>query len=310
MKILVAGGCGFSGTDYIRYVLENHPEDEIICADISELREGLLEYKNHPKFSYRQTELTDKDAVYKLFEDEKPNAVINFATIYGRSQEFTPFAKSMILSTTTLLDACCVYGVDRFHQVSSGEVYGELPLAKEKYYTEKSSLRPVNQVSATLASADLLAMSYHDTFHLPVTISRSVNLYGPQQQAFRQIPSQILKVLQDEEIDIYGSGADVRDWLYVRDHSEAVDLILRKGKVGEIYNIGSHNEIRSIYITKIILNELAKDEDLIVYKENRRGEERRNALDYSKIEKLGWEPKVEFTQGLKETIAWYADNEK
>ena len=304
MKILVAGGCGFAGSNYIQYVLKNHPTDEVICVDIAAVGDSLKDIENN--FQYICADITDVEKIYSIFEKEKPNVVVNYVSLKSRSLEYSEVAKVNIMGTTVLLDACVKYGVDRFHQISSAEVYGELPLGRDMYYTEKSNLRPVSQYGASKAAADLMVMSYHETFHIPVTISRVVNLYGPYQNDARQIPSQIIKAMHDENLDIYGTGADIRDWVHVDDHSRAVDLIIRNGRVGEIYNIGSDNEIRSIYLVRIILNELDKSEDLIVYKENRRGKERRNALDYTKIQReLGWLPQIEFAQGMRDTIAWY-----
>ena len=310
MKILVTGGCGFAGSNFIRYTIKNHPEDEVICFDKNECGLSLEEVKDNENFKYVQGDICDKEAVYSVFENEKPNVVVNYAKEHARSREYAKYFEVNVVGPAVLLDACAVYGIDHFHQISSAEVYGLLPLGREMFYSEKSVLRPVEQLSAAKSAADLLALSYYDTFQVPVTISRSVNLYGPYQRDEKQIPAQIIKALNDEELPIYGSGADVRDWLYIDDHSHAVDLIIRKGTPGEIYNVGSHNEIRSIYIARIILNELNKPESLIAYKENRRGKERRNAVDYTKIEKeLGWQPQEEFPQGLKKTIQWFVDKE-
>lgn len=307
MKILVVGGCGFAGSNYITHVLKKHPKDEITCVDIADI--NLLLAENKKKFKYIKANATNKKDIYSIFEKVKPDYVVNFVDVNKRAQEFTNYAKTNILSTTTLLDACTKYGVKKYHQVSTAEVYGELPLGREMYYSEKSPLHPINQYAASKASSDLLAMSYKDTFRVPVVISRAVNVYGPYQKTDRQIPSQIIKAVRGENLDIYGSGGDVRDWIHIDDYVKALDLVLRKGKEGEIYNIGSHNEIRSIYLVRIILNESDKSENLIVYHENRRGKERRNALDYSKIEKeLGWSPKIDFAEGMKKTIAWYTKN--
>ena len=310
MKILVAGGCGFAGSNFIEYTIKNHPEDEVICLDLEECGPELDSVKGNKNFKHIKADICDKDAIYKIFEDEKPNIVVNFAMERIRAREYAPYVNTNVVGAAVLLDACAVYSVDRFHQISSAEVYGLLPLGREMFYSEKSILRPVDPFSATKAATDLLALSYHDTFQVPVTISRHVNLYGPYQAVEREIPRQIIKALHDEELPIYGSGADVRDWIYIDDHSRAIDLIIRNGTDGEIYNVGSHNEIRSIYIARIILNELNKPESLMAYKENRRGKERRNAVDYTKITKeLGWEPEVEFAQGLKDTIQWFVEQE-
>ncbi len=304
MKLLVAGGCGFLGSNYISYVLKTHPKDQIICVDIADI--NILLAKHKKRFKYIKANATNKKDIFAIVEKEKPDYIINFVDVNKRAQEFSNYAKTNILSTTTLLDACTKYGIKKYHQVSTAEVYGEVPLGRETYYTEKSPLHPLTQYAASKASSDLMAMSYHDTFHVPVVISRSVNVYGPYQKLDRQIPSQIIKVAKGEKLDIYGSGADIRDWIHVNDYVKAIDLVTRKGKEGEVYNIGSHNEIRSIYLVRIILNESDKSEDLIVYHENRRGAERRNSLDYSKIEKeLKWSPKIEFADGIKDTIAWY-----
>ena len=307
MKVLVTGGCGFVGSNYISYILKKHPKDQVVCVDIADINLLLEEHKK--SFKYIKANITNKKEIYEIFEKEKPDYVVNCVDVNKRSFEFSSYAKTNIIGTTVLLDACNKYSVKKYHQISSAEVYGELPLGREMYYTEKSPLHPINQYAASKASSDLLALSYYETFRVPVVISRSVNVYGPYQKIDKQIPSQIIKAARGETLDIYGTGADVRDWIHIDDYVKAIDLVTRKGDAGEIYNIGSHNEIRSIYLVRIILNESDKSEDLIVYHENRRGKERRNALDYSKIEKeLGWSPKIDFADGMRKTIAWYTKN--
>ena len=307
MKVLVTGGCGFVGSNYINYVLKKHKNDKVVCVDIADKNLLLKEQKG--KVKYIKANITNKKDIFAIFEKEKPDYVINFADVNKRSFEYATYAKTNVIGTTVLLDACNKYKVKKYHQVSTAETYGELPLGREMFYSEKSALHPTSQYGASKAAADLLAQSYFETFKVPVVISRAVNVYGPYQKIDKQIPSQIIKAVKGEKLDIYGTGADVRDWVHIDDYVKALDLVTRKGVDGEIYNIGSHNEIRSIYLVRIILNESDKPEDLIVYHENRRGKERRNALDYSKIEKeLGWSPKIDFADGMKKTIEWYTKN--
>lgn len=306
MKILVAGGAGFAGSNYILYVQENHPEDEIICYDLKEKPATLT------NVTYIQGDICDKDKVYKTFEEIKPDYVVNFASKTVRSKELSELVDTNVTGTSILLDACNLYGIKQFHQASTDEVYGDLPLGKtDFYFSEKSELRPVTPYGATKAAADMLVLSYFDAFKMNVTISRAVNVYGPKQDSDKLIPSLINQALNDEELPVYGKGIDVRDWIHVDDYCEAIDRILRNGTAGEVYNVGSHNEIRNIFIVRIILNETNKPETLISYRENRRGKERRRAIDYSKIEsELGWSPQVEFKDGIKQTIEWYASEKK
>lgn len=317
MKILVTGGAGFIGGNFVHYELDRHPEDEIVCLDsltyagnIETLRDAL---KNR-KFSFVQCSISDRDAVYALFEQEKPDIVVNFAaeSHVDRSIENPGvFLQTNVVGTGVLLDACRKYGVGRFHQVSTDEVYGDLPLERtDLFFTEETPLHTSSPYSASKASADLLALAYFRTFHLPVTLSRCSNNYGPYHFPEKLIPLMIINALSDKELPVYGKGENVRDWLYVTDHCSAIDLIIRNGRVGEVYNIGGHNERTNLEVVKTILHALNKPESLIRFVTDRPGHDLRYAIDATKIEsELGWTPQTKFDTGIQTTIQWYLDNE-
>lgn len=317
MKILVTGGAGFIGGNFVHYELDRHPKDEIVCLDsltyagnIETLRDAL---KNR-KFSFVQGSISDRDAVYALFEQEKPDIVVNFAaeSHVDRSIENPGvFLQTNVIGTGVLLDACRKYGVGRFHQVSTDEVYGDLPLERtDLFFTEETPLHTSSPYSASKASADLLALAYFRTFHLPVTLSRCSNNYGPYHFPEKLIPLMIINALSDKELPVYGKGENVRDWLYVADHCSAIDLIIRNGHVGEVYNIGGHNERTNLEVVKTILRTLNKPESLIRFVTDRPGHDLRYAIDATKIEReLGWTPQTKFDTGIQTTIQWYLDNE-
>lgn len=316
MKIVVTGGAGFIGSNFIFHMLAVHPEYRIICLDkltyagnISTLRPVMT----HPRFRFERADICDRKAVNTLFEEERPDVVVNFAAeshVDRSIEEPQIFLETNIKGTGVLMDACIKYGVMRYHQVSTDEVYGDLPLdRKDLRFAETTPLRPSSPYSASKAGADLLVLAYHKTYGLPVSISRCGNNYGPYQYPEKLIPLTIVNCLRDKRIPVYGNGMNVRDWLYVEDHCKAVDLIIHKGRTGEIYNIGGHNEMRNLDIVKMICKELGKPEDLITYVKDRNGHDRRYAIDPVKIrEELGWFPQTCFSDGLKKTIAWYLDN--
>lgn len=317
MKFLITGGAGFIGSNFIYYQLQNHPEDEFICLDALtyagnlETLQPVMQYDN---FKFVKGDIADRDFVYKIFETEKPDIVVNFAAeshVDRSILEPELFLKTNIIGTGVLMDACRKYGIKRYHQVSTDEVYGDLPLDRlDLFFTEETPLHTSSPYSASKASADLLVLAYHRTYGLPVTISRCSNNYGPYHFPEKLIPLMIINALHDKKLPVYGTGENVRDWLYVEDHCSAIDLIIRKGRVGEVYNIGGHNEKTNLEVVKTIIKELGKGEDLITFVKDRPGHDRRYAIDPAKIHKeLGWLPQTSFAEGIKKTIKWYLDNE-
>ncbi len=318
MKIIVTGGAGFIGSNFIFYMLKNHPEDKIICLDKLTYAGNLSTLKDvmgKPNFKFVKADICDRDAVYALFEEENPDVVVNFAaeSHVDRSIENPDvFLRTNIIGTATLMDACRKYGIKRYHQVSTDEVYGDLPLDRpDLFFTEETPIHTSSPYSSSKAGADLLVLAYYRTFGLPVTISRCSNNYGPYHFPEKLIPLMIANALADKPLPVYGEGLNVRDWLYVEDHCKAIDLIIRNGRVGEVYNIGGHNEKRNIDVVKIILKSLEKPESLITYVTDRKGHDMRYAIDPTKIKnELGWEPETKFEDGIKKTIKWYLDNKE
>jgi len=317
MKMIVTGGAGFIGSNFIFYERKAHPEDEIICLDKLTYAGNLKTLKDimdAPNFKFVKLDICDREGVYKLFEDEKPDVVVNFAaeSHVDRSIENPEiFLETNIIGTSVLMDACRKYGIKRYHQVSTDEVYGDLPINRpDLFFTEETPLHTSSPYSSSKASADLLVNAYHRTYGLPTTISRCSNNYGPYQFPEKLIPLMIARALADEPLPVYGEGLNIRDWLYVEDHCRAIDLIIRKANVGEVYNIGGHNEMRNIDIVKIILKELGKPESLIQHVTDRKGHDQRYAIDPAKIHRdLGWLPETKFADGIKKTIKWYLDNQ-
>ncbi len=318
MTIIVTGGAGFIGSNFIYFQLKNHPEDRIVCLDSLTYAGNMAtldEAMKNDHFRFVKADITDKAAVEKLFEEEHPDIIVNFAaeSHVDRSVEDPGlFLRTNILGTQTLMDACRKYGIKRYHQVSTDEVYGDLPLDRpDLFFTEETPIHTSSPYSASKASADLLVQAYARTFHLPVSITRCSNNYGPYHFPEKLIPLMISRALADESLPVYGTGENVRDWLYVEDHCSAIDLVIRKGREGEIYNVGGHNERTNLEVVKTILRELGKPESLITYVKDRPGHDRRYAIDPSKIHKeLGWLPATTFDEGIKKTIRWYLDNEK
>lgn len=316
MKILVTGGAGFIGSNFVYYMLKNHPDYYIVCIDaltyagnLSTLKEAL----ENPKFKFVKGNIADRELVFELFKNEGFDIVVNFAaeSHVDRSIENPEiFLKTNILGTQVLMDACRKYGIKRYHQVSTDEVYGDLPLDRpDLFFTEQTPIHTSSPYSASKASADLLVMAYHRTFGLNVTISRCSNNYGPYHFPEKLIPLMIANALNDKPLPVYGKGENVRDWLYVEDHCSAIDLIIHNGRVGEVYNIGGHNEMANIDVVKLVLAELGKSEELITYVTDRAGHDRRYAIDPTKIHnELGWLPATKFADGIKKTVKWYLDN--
>lgn len=317
MKICVTGGAGFIGSNFVYYELEKHPEDEIVCLDALTYAgnlETLEEAMKNPKFKFVKGDIADRKFIYDLFEKEKFDMVVNFAAeshVDRSIEEPEIFLQTNIMGTQALMDACRKYGIQRYHQVSTDEVYGDLPLDRpDLFFTEETPIHTSSPYSSSKASADLLVLAYYRTYGLPVTISRCSNNYGPYHFPEKLIPLMISRALADESLPVYGKGENVRDWLHVYDHCSAIDLVIRKGRVGEVYNIGGHNERTNLEVVKTILEALNKPESLINYVTDRKGHDLRYAIDPTKIEtELGWKPMYNFDTGIQQTIKWYLDNE-
>jgi len=316
MKILVTGGAGFIGSNFVYFMLNKYPDYKIVCLDALTYAGNLETLENamkNPNFKFVKGDITDRKAVFELFEEEKFNIVVNFAaeSHVDRSIEDPGiFLRTNILGTQVLMDASREFGVDRYHQVSTDEVYGDLPLDRpDLFFTETTPIHTSSPYSASKASADLLVLAYARTFGLPVTISRCSNNYGPYHFPEKLIPLMIANALADKSLPVYGEGLNIRDWLYVEDHCSAIDLVIHKGREGEVYNIGGHNEKANIDVVKLILKELNKPESLITYVTDRKGHDMRYAIDPTKIHsELGWLPATKFDDGIKLTIKWYLDN--
>lgn len=313
MTIIVTGGAGFIGSNFIFYQLKNHPQDRIICLDkltYAGNPETLKDIMDRKNFRFVKADIADAAAVEALFEAERPDIVVNFAaeSHVDRSIEDPGlFLTTNVLGTQVLMDACRKYGVARYHQVSTDEVYGDLPLDRpDLFFTEDTPIHTSSPYSASKASADLLVLAYYRTYGLPVSITRCSNNYGPYHFPEKLIPLMISRALADQPLPVYGAGENVRDWLYVEDHCAAIDLVVRKGQAGEIYNVGGHNERTNLEVVKTILRELGKPESLITFVADRPGHDRRYAIDPSKIHRtLGWLPQTGFEDGIRRTIDWY-----
>ena len=317
MKIVVTGGAGFIGSNFIFYLLENYPDDQVICVDKLTYAGNLSTLEpvmNDPRFRFCRLDICDREGIMALFKEVRPDIVVNFAaeSHVDRSIENPGvFLETNIMGTAVLMDASRAVGVARFHQVSTDEVYGDLPLDRpDLFFTEETPIHTSSPYSSSKASADLLALAYYRTFGLPVSISRCSNNYGPYQFPEKLIPLMIANATQDKPLPVYGTGENVRDWLYVTDHCRAIDLVMRKGRVGEVYNIGGHNEMTNIAIVRMICEALGKPESLITFVTDRKGHDLRYAIDPNKIHtELGWLPETKFADGIKKTIKWYLDNE-
>ena len=316
MTIIVTGGAGFIGSNFIFHMLKKYPDYRIVCLDKLTYAGNLstlscvLEERN---FRFVRLDICDREGVFRLFEEERPDIVVNFAaeSHVDRSIEDPGiFLQTNILGTATLMDACRKFGVCRYHQVSTDEVYGDLPLDRpDLFFTEETPLHTSSPYSASKASADLLVLAYHRTYSLPVTISRCSNNYGPYHFPEKLIPLMIINALDEKPLPVYGTGENVRDWLYVEDHCKAIDLIIHKGREGEVYNVGGHNERKNIDIVRLICKALGKSESLITYVADRKGHDMRYAIDPTKIHnELGWLPETKFEDGIQKTIQWYLDN--
>ncbi|EFR40482.1 MULTISPECIES: dTDP-glucose 4,6-dehydratase [Selenomonas] len=318
MNLIVTGGAGFIGANFVYYELRTHPEDRIVCYDVLTYAGNIAtldEAKRSPNFTFVRGDIADRAAVYALFEREKPDVVINFAaeSHVDRSIENPEiFLQTNIIGTSILLDACRKYGITRYHQVSTDEVYGDLPLDRpDLFFTEETPLHTSSPYSSSKAGADLLVQAYARTYGIPVSISRCSNNYGAFQFPEKLIPLMIIRALRGEKLPVYGDGLNVRDWLHVDDHCAAIDAIVRRGDAGEIYNVGGHNERSNIDVVRTILRLLGKGEELISYVEDRKGHDRRYAIDPAKIGRdLGWQPETSFEDGIRSTIRWYEEHQE
>ena len=316
MKIVVTGGAGFIGSNFVQYEVNHYPEDEIINLDLLTYAgnlESVAPVADKKNYRFVRGDIADRAFVFDFFEKEKPDIVINFAAESHVDRSITDpeiFVRTNVVGTTTLLDACRTYGIKRYHQVSTDEVYGDLPLDRpDLFFTEETPLHTSSPYSSAKAAADLFVQAYHRTYGLPVTISRCSNNYGPYHFPEKLIPLVISRALNNEEIPVYGEGQNVRDWLYVTDHCSAIDLVVRKGRVGEVYNIGGHNERSNLEVVQTILRALNKPESLIHFVKDRPGHDLRYAMDPTKIEtELGWKPEHTFDTGIPVTIDWYLNN--
>ncbi|WP_295578959.1 dTDP-glucose 4,6-dehydratase [uncultured Oscillibacter sp.] len=313
MTVLVTGGAGFIGSNFIFYMQAAHPEDRVVCVDkltYAGNLSTLVPVMKQDNFRFVKMDICDEAGIDALFAEESPDVVINFAaeSHVDRSIEApTVFLQTNIMGTANLLNASRKHHVQRFHQVSTDEVYGDLPLDRpDLLFTEETPIHTSSPYSSSKASADLLVLAYHRTYGMPVSISRCSNNYGPYHFPEKLIPLMIANALNDKPLPVYGNGLNVRDWLYVEDHCRAIDLIVRKGREGEVYNVGGHNEMSNIEIVRLICHALDKPESLITYVGDRKGHDLRYAIDASKLEKeLGWKPETMFTQGIEKTIQWY-----
>lgn len=312
MRILITGCAGFIGANFTKYWLDNYTEDTVIgvdCLTYAANLHALSKLKTHDKFKFYKTNIFDRQAVEKLFQNGAPDVVINLAAESHVDRSIADsriFVETNVLGTQTLLDLCLQYGVRRFHQISTDEVYGDLPLDADETFTEESLLKPSSPYSASKAAADMLVLSYFRTHGLSVSISRSANNYGKYQHTEKLIPKVIEHVLRDKPFPIYGDGSNIRDWIYVDDHCRAIDIIVRSAPSGSIYNVGGGTLLSNITLVKEILRQLGKTEDFITFVADRKGHDRKYALNCDKlISELGWKPQVKFSDGLKETITWY-----
>lgn len=315
--ILVTGGTGFIGNCFCKLLLAERPEFKVINVDVCTYAANpstIKEELKNPNYKFYKTDVRDRAEIENIFETEKPDIVVNFAAESHVDRSIANpeiFLETNIIGTAVLMDACRKYGIERYHQVSTDEVYGDLPLERpDLFFHEDTPLHPSSPYSTSKASADLLALAYYRTYSLPVTISRCSNNYGPYQFPEKLIPLMISKASKGESLPVYGEGLNVRDWLYVEDHCRGILAVIEKGRVGEVYNLGGHNERNNLYIVKRILSEMGKDEELITHVADRHGHDQRYAIDPHKANvELNWDPVTTFEVGIIKTINWYLSEE-
>lgn len=315
MKLLITGAAGFIGSHFVDYVLDHHPEDTVIGLDkltYAGNLDNLAGRLQDRRFRFFRADICDREAVFPLLERESVDCIVNFAAeshVDRSLQDPGVFLRTNVLGVGVLLDGTAQFGVSRFHQVSTDEVYGDLPLDRpELKFDEGSPLCPSSPYSASKAAADLLALSYFRSFGTPVTITRSSNNYGPRQYPEKLIPRMIRRARAGRPLPVYGDGRNVRDWIHVLDHCAAVDLVIRKGRVGEVYNVGGGNERSNLDLIRLLLSLMGKDESLLSFTADRKGHDRRYALSSDKLTgELGWRPAVDFDAGIRDTLRWYLD---
>ena len=318
MRLFITGGAGFIGSNFIRYILGTYAKDEVICLDkltYAGNYDNLIEFEKDKRFKFERADICDRKRVTEIVRRCKPDCIVNFAaeSHVDRSLE-TPgvFLQTNVTGTGVLLDTVNEFGIKRFHQVSTDEVYGDLPLDRpDLRFDEAWGLKPSSPYSASKASADMLVMAYYRTFGTPVTISRCSNNYGPYQFPEKLIPRMFCNARDNKPLPLYGDGKNVRDWIHVDDHCRAVDTIIRGGRLGEIYNVGGNNEYSNLELIKLLLRRMGKEESLITFVPDRKGHDRRYAVCSEKIKReLGWQPKIDFVQGIADTVKWYLNHSK
>lgn len=315
-KVLVTGGAGFIGGNFVQYMVNKYPQYDIYNLDLLTYAGDLTKHKdieNNDNYSFVKADIADREAIFDLFNKEKFDYVVHFAAESHVDRSITDpevFVRTNVLGTQVLLDASKNINVKKFVHVSTDEVYGELDFDPTTFFTEETPLQPNSPYSASKASSDFLVRAYHETFDLPVNITRCSNNYGPYHFPEKLIPLTISRVLNDQKVPVYGDGKNIRDWLHVLDHCSAIDLVLHEGENGEVYNVGGHNERTNLEVVKTIIKTLGKSEDLIEFVKDRLGHDKRYAIDPTKLEKLGWQPTYNFETGIAQTIQWYLDNQE
>ncbi|MFD1848649.1 dTDP-glucose 4,6-dehydratase [Oceanobacillus bengalensis] len=313
-KVVVTGGAGFIGGNFVQYMVNKYPDYDIYNLDLLTYAGDLTKHKEietNDNYHFIKADIADREAIMNHFEKEKFDYVIHFAAESHVDRSITDpeiFIKTNVLGTQVLLDAAKQIGVTKFLHVSTDEVYGELDFDPSQFFTEETPLQPNSPYSASKASSDLLVRAYHETYGLPINITRCSNNYGPYHFPEKLIPLTISRVLNNESVPVYGDGKNIRDWLHVYDHCSAIDLVLHNGVDGEVYNVGGHNERTNLEVVKTIISTLGKSEDLIEFVEDRLGHDKRYAIDPTKLEELGWKPAYNFETGIAQTIEWYLEN--
>ncbi|WP_040979171.1 dTDP-glucose 4,6-dehydratase [Oceanobacillus jeddahense] len=315
-KLLITGGAGFIGGNFVRYMVDKYPDYDIYNLDLLTYAGDLSKHQNIEKktnYHFIQCDIANREGIFNRFKNEKFDFIVHFAAESHVDRSITDpeiFIKTNVMGTQILLDAAKEYNVSKFLHVSTDEVYGELDFNPSTFFTEETPLQPNSPYSASKASSDLLVRAYHETYGLPVNITRCSNNYGPYHFPEKLIPLTISRVLNDQTVPVYGNGANIRDWLHVFDHCTALDLVLHEGKDGEVYNVGGHNERTNLEVVKTIIKALDKSNDLIEFVEDRLGHDKRYAIDPTKLEALGWDPTYNFDTGIEQTIEWYLSNKE
>ncbi|GAA0606450.1 dTDP-glucose 4,6-dehydratase [Virgibacillus siamensis] len=316
MNVLITGGAGFIGGNFVQYMVNNYPDYDIYNLDLLTYAGDLTKHKeieDKENYHFIKADIADRENILTLFKEKKFDYVVHFAAESHVDRSITDseiFIRSNVLGTQVLLDASKEINVKKFVHISTDEVYGELDFDPSTFFTEETPLQPNSPYSASKASSDLLVRAYHETYGLPINITRCSNNYGPYHFPEKLIPLTISRVLNDEKVPVYGDGKNIRDWLHVDDHCSAIDLVMHKGVDGEVYNVGGHNEKTNLEVVQTIIKTLDKSEDLIEFVKDRLGHDKRYAINPTKLENLGWQPKYDFDTGIEQTIQWYLDNKQ